>query len=389
MRKSILTLILLLVICTSSVILFAQEGPIIREIVVVGNTRTPESVIRGQLPFKEGDIWRDDFQEWAIRRFTTLNIFAYEPMRITAEPLSDAECRVMVRIGDPSVLYKDPAEFVFTTGVGLIFGQFTPTIFNPIGTGQNFNLNIIWGHNYSYGGSVTSPLGPGMVALGGRYYRSDRVFSNTQYESSGWSVEGSYRYWWSKSLRQTARLQHHSYELDGEKSNYIIPGLGIYFSDMFSGSLSVTAGFSLQDEPFFWQMQGVLFGQQGPIIGLARAGYASYSTPANHRFATGGFSVLPLRGESPWHLTRAYALGTVEYHFSLGDMLAPIVFVDGGWLWKDDPMPGLDGLLINLGLGLAFYTPLGVPVRLDFAINPVTLRWGWNLGFGHTYSPPF
>ena len=191
----------------------------------------------------------------------------------------------MVRIGDSGILYKDAAEFAFTTGVGLIYRQFTSTIFNPIGTGQNLNLNIVWGHNYSYGGSVTSPLGlgPGIIALGGGYYRSDRVFSNTDYESSGWSVEGSYKYWWSKSLRQTARVQYHSYELDGEKSNYIIPSLGIYFNDIFSGSLSATAGLSLQDGPFFWQMQGVLSGQHGPVIGLARARYTSDFTPANHR----------------------------------------------------------------------------------------------------------
>ena len=99
--------------------------------------------------------------------------------------------------------------------------------------------------------------------------------------------------------------------------------------------------------------------------------------------------MLPLRGENPWHLTKAHAIGTVEYHLSLGDMFAPIFFVDGGWLWKDDPIPGLDVLLINAGVGVAFYTSLGVPVRLDLAINPATLSWGWNLGFGHTYCPPF
>ncbi len=49
MRKPMLALILLLVVFASSVTLFAQEGLIIREIVVVGNTRTSERVIRGQL----------------------------------------------------------------------------------------------------------------------------------------------------------------------------------------------------------------------------------------------------------------------------------------------------------------------------------------------------
>ncbi|HAA85365.1 MAG TPA: hypothetical protein DCE14_03310, partial [Kosmotogaceae bacterium] len=138
-------------------------------------------------------------------------------------------------------------------------------------------------------------------------------------------------------LRQTARVQYHSYELDGEKSNYIIPSLGINFNDIFSGSLSATAGLSLQDGPFFWQMQGVLSGQHGPVIGLAHAGYTSDFTPANHRFITAGFSMLPLRGENPWHLTKAYAIGTVEYHLSLGDMFAPFSLLMVGGFGKTIP----------------------------------------------------
>jgi len=372
-------------VCSAS--LFARDGLVIRDIIVVGTSRTSEGVIRSQLPFREGDLWQDEYEQWAVRRLTALDIFAYEPLRITVEPVSESECRVMVRLADPSILYKDPAEFSIMTGMRLSSSQAYLTAYNPFGTGQNLNLNIVWGHNYSYGGYLSSSLGPGMASLSGRYYRGDYTFTNTAYESSGWSIEGSYRYWWNASLRQAARLQFHTYELNGEHSSRIIPELGLLIDNLFTGSLTASAGFSLEGESSFWRIQGALSGQAGPLIGLTRAGYTSTSTPENLRFAVGGYSLLPLRGEDLQYLSRSYLIGTGEYHFSLNEMLVPIVFTDCGWLWTDSPAPGIHELLFNLGVGFAVYTPIGLPVRLDFAVNPITYTWGWKLGFGHSYVP--
>lgn len=385
------SLLLFFLFLSSFTAVLAQDGLIIRDIIIVGTTRTDQGVIRSQLPFREGEFWREEYAPLTVRRLTTLDIFSYEPMRITAEPISEHECRVIVRTADPFILFKDPAEFTIMSGMRLSYSQVYLTAYNPFGTGQNLNLNITWGDNYSYGGSVTSPLGPGMVSLGGRYYRNDYTFSNDiSYESSGWSVESTYWYWWNRFFRQSTRLQYHAYVLEGEQSSRIIPSLGLLFDDTFSGSVNASLGIPLKDDPLFWRVQGALFKQAGPVITLARGGYTSINTPENLQFIVGGYSQLPLRGENPWHLARAYVIGTGEYHFSLGDRFAPIVFVDGGWVWNDDPAPGLDELLVNIGLGFAVYTPLGIPVRLDIAMNPVTQSWGGlKVGFGHSYIPLF
>ena len=383
-----LLLIILLAALSSPVLLSAQEGLIIREIIVVGNTRTSEAVVRSQLPFREGDPWQDEFSQWAVHRLVTLDIFAYEPMRITVEPVSDHECRVMVRLGDPSIWYRDPAEFAAMTAMRLFSSQFMGTVYNPFGFGLNLNVNLVWGHNYSYGASVTAPLGPGAASLGGRYYRGDHTFTNTSYESMGWSAELGFWYWWNRYLRQSARIQYHDYELDGTQGSRIIPGTGLLYHDSFTALGTAAAGISLQDDPLFWRVQGALSKEFGPAVALARGGYTSPDTPGHMQFAVGRYSLLPLRGEDMQHLARAYALGTAEYHFSLG-MLAPIVFADGGWVWNGSPGQDLNSILINLGAGLAFYTPIGIPVRVDFAMNPVTASWGWNIGFGHSYIPLF
>ena len=44
--------------------------------------------------------------------------------------------------------------------------------------------------------------------------------------------------------------------------------------------------------------------------------------------------------------------------------------------------------IINLGAGLSMDTPLGLPVRLDAAINTVSKDWRWNIGFGFSFNPP-
>lgn len=381
--------ILLLLMCIHPVKLYAQEGSIIKEIIIIGQTRTSEEIIFEQLPFQKGDIWRKELAQWTIKRLETLNIFAYEPLQIITEPLSKEECRVVIRVADPSFLYKDPAEFVFNTGVSLAFQQFSPTLYNPFGDGMNFNLAINWSPNYSYGGSITSPVGSSLFSLGGHYYQSNLHFSNKSYESSGLVLETGITYWWNESLRQTTRLNYHSFYLDEEEYEYIIPRVSFFRTGFGESEITLSTGLSLQDDPFFWQVRGTLFSKKNSLLGLLRGGYTSPEAPFNYTFATGGYHLIPLRGESLWHLTKAYLLGTLEYHLPLNSMLIPILFIDGGLIWKDEALLFEEEMIINLGLGLALDTPLGIPVRFDIATNPVTDDWNYHIGFGHSFRAPF
>lgn len=370
---------------------FESEGLIIEEILILGNTRTPDEVILKQLPFTLGDDWRETFVTWTINRLITLNIFAYHPLSIVTEPLGEGTCRVIIRVKDPHILFKDPAEYAFSTGIGLIFSNLRQTLYNPLGYGQNLGVFINWGEYYHYEGEISTPLGPGVFHLKAFDYKRNRFFLQHHYESREMGGGISYRYWWNEHWRQTSSLLYYNNTLNGEEQEILYPSLEFYYKGDVRALFNVKTGLTghpHEEEPFY-KAEGVLFGQHGPLLGLLRGGIASDNTPLNYRFPVGGFSSLPLRGESIRRLTTSYLMVTGEYHTSfLG--LIPLIFMDLGWVAKDESKPyQLDDAIINMGIGIAIETPLGLPVRFDVATNPEDWKITWNIGFGHTFSSPF
>lgn len=387
-RRLWVLLFLLILLVVNTTVLSAKEGLRIEDIRIVGLTRTDESIVRAQLPFAEGDLWEEEYRQWTLERLMALSIFGYDPMRVIVEPLSEHVCRVVVRLMDPTLFYREPVEFAMMTSINLLSGEFSPTLYNPFGRGQNLNLHIRWGQNYSYGGTITSPLGPGLLNVGGRYYQRHSIFEEKEFISGGIQVETGYSYWWSHSLRQTTDLMYHSFELHNEEFEYVLPRLSLFVQDEVDAELNLLTGLSLVDDPFFWQAQALLFYETGPLRGLLRGGYTCDATPDSYGFAIGGFGLLPLRGEG-MYLRQGYGLGTLEYHHPLDSMFTPILFLDGGWLWDGGDLPTMEDGLFTIGLGGAVDTPLGVPVRFDIAANPMTRDWGFNVGFGHTFRAPF
>ena len=53
----------------------------VREIIVFGNTKTPELVILAQLPFKPGDSFSQADLQLAVRKLELLGIFVVDPAR--------------------------------------------------------------------------------------------------------------------------------------------------------------------------------------------------------------------------------------------------------------------------------------------------------------------
>lgn len=367
----------------------AHEGLIISEIIISGNTRTQDQLILRQLPFKEGDLWQDSFTRLTILRLQTIDMLAYEPMRVIVSPLNEQECLVLIRVSEASVLYKDAAEFFFSTATELLFRSFNQTLHNPLGTGQNLYLNLAWGPNYAYGGGISAPLAAGNILINGRYFYSDRTFFDDNYQHQGYLIRGNYRYWWDSSLRSDLRVTYHDYQLSGDDYSFVLPGLTLFFQNQSRANFSVQTGLSLNDQESFWQVQSNLYNNWGNIHSVLRGGYTSLETPADYRFAVGGFSALPLRGESALYICDGYGLSNLEYHHQLNDLLKIIIFKDMGYLWQHDPVVNHEGFLLNLGAGFAFYTPLGFPLRLDLGVNPLTKNWAFNFGMGHSFNPPF
>lgn len=387
--KTLLPLFFLLLLapCTGAQ---ESEGPIIKEILILGNTRTPDSVILDQLPFTIGDRWQESFRPWTYNRLVTLSTLAYDPVQIINEPLEEG-CRIIIRIADPHILYRDPAEYAFTTGIGLLFSNLQKTLYNPFGSGQNLGLQINWGENYYYEGQISSPLGAGVVNLSAFEYLEKRTFLEHQYTDQGTGGSVAYRYWWNENWRQTSSLHYYKNQLDDEKQEIFYPGVEFYYQGDVLARFNLDTGYisgSLEEEEPFYRFEGAFLGRYRSFFGLLRGGLVSDNTPLNYRFSVGGFSNLPLRGESVRRLTTGYLMATAEYHSSfLG--LIPLTFFDLGWVIQDEETYLFDDAVINIGVGLAIETPLGLPVRFDVATNPEDWGINWNIGFGHTFSPPF
>lgn len=390
-KKSLIISLLLffLVLPTLSSFAQEQEGPIIKEILILGNTRTPDKVILDQLPFVVGDHWRDSFRPWTYNRLVSLNIFAYDPLLIIKEPLEEG-CRVIIRLADPHILYKDPAEYAFTTGIGLLYSSLNQTLYNPFGYGQNLGVFLNWGETYHYQGEISSPLGAGVVHLSAFDFYQKRTFLEHEYETQGMGGSISYRYWLSENWRQTSSVRYYNNRVDDEEQEILYPSVEFYYQGDVLARFNLDTGFppgSIEEDPFY-KVEGAFLGQFRSFFGLLRGGLASENTPQNYRFQVGGFSHLPLRGEQFRRLTTGYLMATGEYHSSFFGLI-PLTFVDLGWVVKDEEGDFFEDAIINMGIGLAIKTPLGLPVRFDVATNPQDWEISWNIGFGHTFSPPF
>ena len=361
----------------------SYEDMIIEEILILGNVRTCEDVIRSQLPFAVGDYWQQKYQEWSINRLSTLNIFSYYPLQVVTQPLDDASLKVIIRIAESSYLYLDPAEFAIMTAMNLAQKRIEPTLYNITGRGQNFSLILDWSDNYLYGVEISTPLRAGKLDFKGENYRRNIL----GYESEGQLMGLNYLYWWNNNLRSSASFEYHTLELNGQEKSHFIPGIEIYHKGFIYSNTGLRAGLPVNNENSFHKIQSVLYKKGSKNIhGLLRLGYAADNTPVNQQYVIGGFSDLPLRAEKRF-LSTGYLLSTFEYHYEFNENMKAIGFFDGGKVWNNEKNNG-GGIYYNLGAGMAIETPLGLPVRFDAAVNPDSGDWAFNIGLGFTFSPP-
>ncbi len=352
----------------------ASENQKIEEILVLGLTRTEEKIVLNQLPFSEGDVWDEEYRKWTLRRLILLDIFAYDPLRVIVEPLDSGNYGVVVRAADPAFLYKDPVEFLIMNTINLFYRQVNLSLYNPLGTGNNFFLTGIWGAKRYIKSGVTGPLGAGKASFSGQLFDHDLQF----YRDTGGELSLDYRNWISPALRLTGGLDYRTGELDGEKQVLFFPRGELLYDSNYTGEIRGGLGLPIAGDGTFFRLQGRVVGKLGSLIGVARGGIIiGDGAPLNYYFPLGGFGRLPLRGQ-PLTLVQNYVTATVEYHWQAGGFI-PILFADGGWY-----SPGGNEGVLNIGLGLATETPLGV-IRGDLGWNPILGTTGFNIGLGHSY----
>jgi hypothetical protein len=288
MKRIITTLIL---VCFLLLIPLSTQAETIEEILIVGLSRTDERVVKNQLPFSEGDEWKEEYRRWTLNRLSDMGIFSYKPQRIIVEDVSEEKTRVIIRLADPSVFYIDPAEYAISNLTMLPGKWFRQNIYNYSGKGERVWFNINWDKNYSYEIGGTFPVKSGLSSLNLENYKNERK----SYLEKGYIVGADYRYWYNAKVFQQFKLAYQNGDFNYDEQEIILPETSIFWQDTFSLGTIIQSGINISEDNNFARIEGIFHKKDLPWNILLRGGLLSSNTPENHYYYLGGAGELPLR----------------------------------------------------------------------------------------------
>lgn len=397
LRKQLLSksLLILLIILSVSAIALAEDEVMIKEIVIIGPTRSSEDLISKQLPFSKGDIWEESYLELIESRVKALNIFNPMDFKVLAETIEDNQVRVVIRANDTSILYTDPVEFAIMKAVYLKDKSLVQEFRNPIANGLNITAGFSWDENSWWALSLQYPLKDGFIAgLQQKGFDKSSLFNRREYSETGKLTGLSLKHIMNNELQFKYNLNY----LDnfynpptGDKLNqrYLDFSFNTIWQRNGKMLLGYTHGHSLQSEqPDYDKLTLEYFLKKdvefADLVFRISGGIASKETPLNRQFHGGGFSSIALRGYSYNMAGDRFLQNTIEIHRHLKESFKLILFSDLGKIVAVEQKFKKADFLISGGVGLSYDTPLQIPVRLDIVVNKEG-DISCNMGFGHSY----
>ena len=403
----------------------------INRIMIKGNTRTRDKVIRRELLVREKGVFDSKALRLSHERLQRLNFF--EDVSITPEPTPDKTKMDLV------VEVKEKPTGAFSVGAGyssvdsLMFmaeisqnnflgrGQRVALAANISGTAARYNLSFTEPHFYDT-----------QLLLGGDLYHWDREYDTYDRESKGFALRLGYPVWelWNAtfsygwddtnlsdidyayaapSIIQSADIHVTSYvtfNLSRDtRNNLFAPTKGsenIIHTKYAGGILGGDSQFTKVDASTSWYFPGFYFAETAFHIKLA-AGQVweneDGALPDYEKYYLGGINTI--RG----YKTRAigvtytdpetgteYIVGgqimwftNLEYHFPVVKQggLRGLVFYDAGNVY--DTEWDFGDIKQSVGAGLRWLSPMG-PMRLEwgYVINPEpgedTNNWEFSMG---------
>lgn len=411
-------------------ILYAAEKGVqvhYEEILIGGNTKTRDYVIRRALPIQEQALYTGSGLKQGLRNLTALDFF--EDVKVdTLE--GSAPDKMVVRI---NVEEKPTGAFTFGGGYSSLDNFFFVSKINQrnlLGRGQTlglearigsatslYNINFtepyLFGSRLSFGADLyrwerdydtyTKLANGGRIRLGYQLWRYTAIYVTYGYEAAdvrdvtrfapysvqamvGQTVESSV----STSLVYDSR-NHPFQPSRGWKSSATIQ----YAGDFLGGDVAFTkytaeAGYYF---PIFWRFIGFLRSEGGYVEENTSHGFL----PVYSRFYLGGIN--SLRGYtweqlSPVDANYAY-IGGDKFAQANAELLIPIiekaglvgvVFYDTGDLYDNHQGIDFGSFKKTWGVGIRWFSPLG-PIRLErgFILDPppgvdASGRWEFSMG---------
>jgi len=382
----------------------------INRIIIKGNTRTRDNVIRRELTVYEGNIFNSKALRESSQNLQRLQYF--EQVNITPEPAAEPNrMNVIIEV-------KERSTGSFSIGAGyssvddlILMGQIAENNFLGRGDKVQLSANIGGSSNYFNLGYTNPRLNDSQVSWGIDLFKSMREYDDYTLDSTGgnlrigfpvyekWRLYGTYRYADNKlsDIKEPASyIIEHSKDLpvtSSVKAALVRDTRNRYFgaSQGSRNSVSVEyAGGPLSGDSQFTKVEGstswffpIFWGTTFHFQATAAQAFENETgkLPVYERYYLGGINTI--RGfkyakVSPMDPVTKDLIGGDKMWYSNFEYIFPIVasqgldalvFYDVGQVYNDDQSWG-DGSTVNsVGVGLRWLSPLG----------PLSVVWGFNL----------
>ncbi len=378
------------------------------KIIIAGNDKTRDKVIRRQLPIYEQELYSGGRLKQGIRNLYRLDYF--EDVKVDTKK-GRGDDKMVVKI---DVTEKSTGSFSMGAGYGTVEKMFATgsiTQRNLFGRGQILNLRgMVGGRTNRVDLSFTEPwLFDIPLSAGVDAFVWDRDYDVYQRTSSGGALRAGYPVW--RYTRLTGRYLFDSsniYDIDASAAQSIKDLEGTNVTSSLSAILTYDSRNNLYNAtkgmlnritltyaglggdvgfykavgevgwyfPIIWSTSGFLRGKAGYV------NEAGGILPDYERFYLGG--ITSVRGYDFRDISAYDADGNkiggnsfvqfnAEYRMPLlkDQGIFGVVFFDAGNVYGQGQSPDLSDLRTSAGLGVRWLSPMG-PIRLEYAfiLNP-------------------
>ncbi|MBE3583557.1 MAG: BamA/TamA family outer membrane protein [Limnochordaceae bacterium] len=378
------------------------------KIVIEGNQKTKDYVIRRELPIHEGDPLDMEKLREGLRRIIMLGFFdEVTPQFVNTDNPDVVDIHIAVKerkTGQASVGAG------YSTASG-IMGYLEVADSNFLGRGEGVKLRLQAGKSEtSYEASFYEPyLDSHRTSLNLELYntKTSQSLSGVRDAYQEHRVGGSItlgrpvtEYTQATvglKIEDVNNTQSQNYQgaepIPEDGASHVLT-LGLltdttdhpfFPTQGYRNSLSVAFGGGLlkgdwdfskyQDELSFYKKVGV----SNQVLAVrSAAGYASGNVPAQEIFRVGGADTV--RGYEYGNFTgNQMFLVNTEYRFPITKQLGGVVFVDSGYAWQQNETVRLQDLKTGMGVGIRLDTPIGL-LRLDYGVGQGVGRAYFSLG---------
>lgn len=395
-KKIIISTLIFLLLAAASVTSAAE----ITEINVSGLKKSSDQIVKKQLAFNEGDLFKE--KEIALSRQRLFNSDLFNPfsLNIESREINREQLEISVKAEESGVFMIHPWEFGIRKLTGLLGEKFEQKLRNPHGNGLSYNFALDWSDD-SY-----QQYGLEYLAAEGRIYSFDwRNFDrDLEFNRQQFLAEGNFYKLELETLpllniknNYSLKYQKNDYSSLGDEleQEYLIPGYSFNYDAQFYFKTALSRAFSLNDsEKDFNQLTFNLnkdfkVNNKCTIVADLKGGYSSDETPFNYQFTAGGFSKIdggiPIRGQEYEFAGTKYLKATLEYQRQLWRRdLWGVLFLDSAKISASSRSLADYDWEHDGGLGLIYYSFLG-PIRADLGFDELDSDPVFNIGFGSSF----